>query len=155
MFLSFTRVKCRWRLKPFFSSATFSTPTIPLMLICLRFSWSVRGVAMLLVGQVRFSCCGSRLEVKLRAKVASVFHAAVSSLSRVSLVRAGGGCFLCWAAGKVAQREYRVKVKGQPHQVSTAKWSTTACVEKRYDPSPLWENISIHYLCQIPHPSVS
>ena len=53
MFLSFTRVKCRWRLKPFFSSATFSTPTIPLMLICLRFSWSVRGVAMLLVGQVR------------------------------------------------------------------------------------------------------
>lgn len=46
MFLSFTRVKCRWRLKPFFSSATFSTPTIPLMLICLRFSWSVRGFAM-------------------------------------------------------------------------------------------------------------
>lgn len=106
-------------------------------------------------GRWGFSCCGSRLEVKLRAKVASVFHAAVSSLSRVSLVRAGGGCFLCWAAGKVAQRDYRVKVKGQPHQVSTAKWSTTACVEKRYDPSPLWENISIHYLCQIPHPSVA
>lgn len=46
MFLSLTRVKCRWRLKPFFSSATFSSPTMPLMLICLRFSWSVRGVAM-------------------------------------------------------------------------------------------------------------
>lgn len=53
MFLSLTRVKCRWRLKPFFSSATFSTPTMPLMLICFRFSWSVRGVAML----IRSYCC--------------------------------------------------------------------------------------------------
>lgn len=55
MFLSFTRVKCRWRLKPFFSSATFSTSTMPLMLICLRFSWSVRGLAMVPQG-LRLSC---------------------------------------------------------------------------------------------------